>query len=38
MKELSDIFITNELKELRWTQRLWIRIKVAFIELIQYGF
>jgi hypothetical protein len=38
MKELSDIFITNEFKELRWTQRLWIRIKVAFIELIQYGF
>jgi hypothetical protein len=38
MKEISDIFITKEFKELRWTQRVWIRIKVAFIELIQYGF
>jgi hypothetical protein len=38
MKEISDIFITKEFKDLRWTQRLWIRIKVAFIELIQCGF
>lgn len=34
MKELEDIFDTKEFKSLSWGQRLWIRLKVAFIQTI----
>ena len=34
MKELEDIYKTEEFKLLSWKQRLWIRIKVAFIQII----
>jgi hypothetical protein len=35
-KELEDIFETKEFKALPWKQRLWLRIKVAFIQSISY--
>jgi hypothetical protein len=31
MNELEDIFNTKEFKSLKWSQRLWIRIKIAII-------
>jgi hypothetical protein len=34
MEELEDIYKTEEFKSLSWRQRLWIRIKVAFIQTI----
>ncbi len=34
MEELKDIYKTEEFKSLSWKQRLWIRIKVAFIQTI----
>lgn len=34
MKELEDIYKTEEFKSLSWKQRLWIRIKVTFIQTI----
>jgi len=34
MKELEDIFNTNEFKSLPFWNRVWIRIKVAFIQTI----
>jgi hypothetical protein len=34
MKELEDIYKTKEFKLLSWIQRLWIRIKIAFIQTI----
>ena len=34
MKELEDIFRTDEFKSLSWGQRFWIRLKVAFIQSI----
>ena len=37
MKELEDIFKTDEFKSLNWHQKLWIRIKIAFIQTINYG-
>lgn len=36
MKELEDIFYTEEFKKLSWRERVWIRIKVAFIQTISY--
>jgi len=36
MKELEDIFETKEFKSLSKLQRLWIRIKVAFIQTLNY--
>jgi len=36
MKELEDIFDTKEFKSLSWRERVWIRLKVAFITLIQF--
>lgn len=32
IKELEDIFNTKEFKSLSWRQRMWIRLKVAFIQ------
>jgi hypothetical protein len=29
IKELEDIFKTNEFKALSWKQKFWVRIKVA---------
>jgi len=34
MKELEDIFNTEEFKSLPWIKRFWIRVKVAFIQTI----
>ena len=34
IKELEDIFLTEEFKSLSMMQRLWIRIKVALIQTI----
>ena len=34
MKELEDIFNTDEFKSLPFWNRVWIRIKVAFIQII----
>ena len=34
MKKLEDIYKTKEFKSLSWIQRLWIRIKIAFIQTI----
>ncbi len=34
IKELEDIFRTEEFKSLPMMQRLWIRIKIAFIQTI----
>jgi hypothetical protein len=34
MKELEDIFNTEEFKNLKWTKRVWIRLQVAFIQTI----
>ena len=32
MEELEDIYKTKEFKSLSWRQRMWIRLKVAFIQ------
>ncbi len=32
--ELEDMFNTEEFKTLPWKSRVWIRIKVAFIQTI----
>jgi len=34
IKELEDIFLTDEFKSLPMMQRLWIRIKIALIQTI----
>lgn len=34
MKELEDIFSTEEFKALPWKKRAWIRFKIAFIQTI----
>ena len=34
MKELEDMFKTEEFKSLNWFKRFWIRVKVAFIQTI----
>jgi hypothetical protein len=34
IKELEDIFRTEEFKSLPMMQRLWIRLKIAFIQTI----
>jgi len=35
IKELEDIFKTEEFKTLPWKNRLWIRIKVAFFGMLE---
>lgn len=35
-EELEDIFKTEEFKSLPWKHRVWLRIKVAFIQSISY--
>lgn len=35
MKQLEDIFETTEFKELPWKKRFWIRIKVAFLGMME---
>jgi len=37
MKELEDIFLTEEFKSLPWRKRFIIRLKVAFFQTINYG-
>jgi len=32
--EMVDIFQTNELKNLSTFQKIWIRLKIAFVETI----
>ena len=34
MKELEDIFLTEEFKALPWKKRVWIRLKIAFFQTI----
>lgn len=34
MKELEDIFLTEEFKELPWRKRAWLRFRIAFIQTI----
>jgi len=34
MKELEDIFNTDEFKSLSFWNRVWIRFKVAFVQTI----
>jgi hypothetical protein len=34
MKELEDIFLTEEFKALPWKKRVWIRFKIAFFQTI----
>jgi|OM-RGC.v1.039642319 hypothetical protein len=34
MKELEDIFNTDEFKSLPFWNRVWIRFKVAFVQTI----
>jgi len=36
MQQIEDIFNTSEFKSLSRWQRLWIRIKVAFLTFISY--
>ncbi len=33
--ELEDMFNTEEFKSLSWKSRVWIRIKVAFIQTLR---
>jgi hypothetical protein len=33
--ELEDYFQTEEFKNLRWCKKLFIRIKIAFIQMIK---
>lgn len=34
MKELEDIFLTEEFKALPWRKRAWLRFRIAFIQTI----
>lgn len=34
IKEVEDIFLTDEFKSLPWQKRLWLRLKVAFFVTI----
>jgi len=36
MKELEDIFNTEEFKSLSFLKKIWIRLKVAFVTLFTY--
>ena len=35
MKQLEDIFITEEFKKLSWKRRIWIRIQVALAAMLE---
>ena len=34
--ELEDYFKTEEFKSMKLCKRIWIRVKVAFIQMISY--
>ncbi len=34
--ELEDYFQTEEFKKLKWCKKLFIRFKIAFIQMISY--
>ena len=38
MKELEDIFLTNEFKSLPWIKRIIIRLKVAIYQFLNNAF
>jgi len=34
--ELEDYFNTEEFKNLKWCKKIFIRVKIAFIQMISY--